>query len=62
MPSKARLNQTAPAEGTGTESIRNAGKEAIRKREFAHMRDAHLKQPDRAAEADDWSNAEEYRA
>ncbi len=41
--------------------IRQAVKEAIRKREFEHMREAYLRHPDAASEADDWTNAEEWR-
>jgi hypothetical protein len=42
--------------------IRKAVKEAIRRDEFAHIREAYMRQPDSAAEADDWSSAEEFRA
>ena len=57
------LNKIAPAaKRLRTEFIRRAVKEAIRKQEFERMREAYRRQPDSEAEADDWSNAEEYRA
>jgi predicted transcriptional regulator len=56
-----RLNQVAPsAKRQLTEFIRRAVKDAIRRQEFARMRAAYRRQPDSAAEADDWSSAEEF--
>ena len=56
------LDQVAPAaKRLRTEFIRRAVKDAIRKQEFARMREAYLRQPDSAADADDWSNADEFR-
>ena len=56
------LNQVAPAaKRQRTEFIRRAVKEAIRKCEFERMREAYRKQPDSAADADDWSNCEEFQ-
>ncbi len=44
-----------------SEFIRSAIKRAIREAEYERMRQAYAEQPDSEAEADDWSNAEEYR-
>ena len=56
------LNRIAPAaKRKRAEFIRQAVKEAIRKREYEQMRDAYLRKPDSAAEADDWSSAEEWK-
>jgi hypothetical protein len=44
------------------EFIRERVKRAIRKREYAAIREAYLRQPDSPADADDWSNAEEFLA
>ena len=41
--------------------IRQALQKAILESEEARTRTAYLTQPDSEAEADDWSNAEEYR-
>ena len=47
------LNHLAPAaKRKRTEFIRTAVKEAIRKREYADMREAYRKKPDSASEAD----------
>jgi len=55
------LNEVAPAaKRQRTEFIRRAVKEAIRKQEYARIREAYRKQPDSAAEADDWSTSEEF--
>jgi predicted transcriptional regulator len=55
------LNMVAPAaKRKRMEFIRAALKEAIRKREYADMREAYRKQPDSAAESDDWSNCEKF--
>jgi len=43
-----------------TEHIRTAVEGAIRKREYADMREAYRKQPDAASESDSWSNCEKY--
>ena len=57
------LDQVAPAaKRQRAEFIRQAIKEAIRKREYARIRDAYRKQPDSATEADDWSNCEDFEA
>jgi len=56
------LNAIAPAvKRKRAEFIRAAVKAAVRKQEYARMREAYLKQPDSAAEADDWSSAEEWK-
>ena len=56
------LNKIAPAaKRQRAEFIRQAVKDAIRKREYEQIREAYLKQPDSAADADDWSSAEEWR-
>lgn len=58
----ASLNRIAPvAKRQRAEFIRQAVKEAIRKREYEQIREAYLQQPDSEAEADDWSNAEEWK-
>jgi predicted transcriptional regulator len=57
------LKKIAPAaKRQRAEFIRQAVKEAIRKREYEQIREAYLKQPDSAADADDWSTAEEWKA
>jgi metal-responsive CopG/Arc/MetJ family transcriptional regulator len=57
------LNRIAPAaKRKRAEFIRDAVREAIRRREFEQIREAYLKQPDSAEDADDWSNAEEWNA
>ena len=43
------------------EFIRTAIRKAIREIEEERMRRAYLAQPDSGAEADDWSNAEEWK-
>lgn len=40
--------------------IRQAVKDAIRKREYDQIRQAYLLTPDSANDADNWSNAEEW--
>jgi predicted transcriptional regulator len=56
------LNEIAPAaKRQRAEFIRQAVKEAIRKREYERIREAYLRQPDSAAEADDWSSAEDWK-
>jgi predicted transcriptional regulator len=57
------LNHVAPAaKRRRTEFIRQAVKEAIRRQEYARIREAYRKQPDSVAEADDWSSREEFDA
>jgi predicted transcriptional regulator len=57
------LNEIAPAEKRQrAEFIRRALKEAIRRWEFEKMREAYRRQPDSAADADDWSNPEAFDA
>jgi hypothetical protein len=57
------LNKIAPAaKRQRAEFIRSAVKDAIRKREYEQIWEAYLRQPDSAAEADDWSSAEEWKA
>jgi hypothetical protein len=56
------LNKVAPAaKRQRAEFIRQAVKEAIRKREYEAIREAYLSQPDSGDEADDWANAEEWK-
>ncbi len=56
------LNKIAPAaKRQRAEFIRQAVKEAIRKREYQAIREAYMRQPDSAGEAEDWSNAEEWK-
>ena len=60
-PTFKALNRIAPAaKRQRAEFIRRAVKEAIRRREYAAMRDAYRKQPDVPSDADDWSNAEAF--
>lgn len=61
-PTLRSLNKIAPAaKRKRAEFIRQAVKEAIRKREYEQIREAYLRQPDAAADADDWSSAEEWK-
>ncbi len=56
------LDKIAPAaKRQRAEFIRQAVKDAIRKREYEQIREAYLKRPDSAADADDWSSAEEWK-
>ena len=56
------LDGIAPAaKGQRAEFIRQAVKEAIRRREYEQIREAYLRQPDSCSDADDWSNAEEWK-
>ena len=56
------LNKVAPAaKRQRAEFIRMAVKEAIRKREYEAIREAYLRHPDSPDDADDWSNAEEWK-
>ena len=57
------LNQVAPAaKRLRTEFIRQAVKEAIRRHDYAGIREAYRKQPDPVVDADDWSSCEEFEA
>jgi metal-responsive CopG/Arc/MetJ family transcriptional regulator len=57
------LDNIAPAaKRQRAEFIRQAVKEAIRRREYEQIREAYVRQPDSAADADDWSSAEEWKA
>jgi hypothetical protein len=50
------LNQVArAARRKRAEFVRLAVREAIRKAEFSRIREAYIRQPDSAAEADDWA-------
>jgi len=56
------LNKIAPAaKRKRGEFIRQAVKEAIRKTEYEQIRQAYIRQPDSAADADDWSSAEGWK-
>ena len=56
------LNRIAPAaKRLRTDFIRQAVKEAIRKREYERIREGYLRQPDSSADADDWSSAGEWK-
>jgi metal-responsive CopG/Arc/MetJ family transcriptional regulator len=56
------LNKIAPtAKRQRAEFIRQAVKDAIRKREYEAIREAYLRQTDSADDADDWSNADEWK-
>ena len=58
----AALNRlAAPDKRKRSEFIRQAIRKAIRQAEYKAMREAYRKQPDSAADADDWSTAEEYK-
>lgn len=50
-----------PRERRRSEFIRNALKRAIRQAEYNAMRKAYERLPDSETDADDWSNAEEYK-
>jgi metal-responsive CopG/Arc/MetJ family transcriptional regulator len=55
------LNRIAPAaKRKRAEFIRQAVKEAIRRREYEEIRKAYLQQPDSPDDADDWANADEW--
>jgi len=57
------LNKFAPvAKRQRAEFIRRAVREAIRRQEYEQIREAYIRQPDSAADADDWSSAEEWKA
>lgn len=62
QPTLEALNRVAPAvKRQRAEFIRLAVKDAIRKREYARIREGYKLQPDSAADADDWSSAEEWK-
>ena len=55
------MNRVAPAaKRQRAEFVRAAIRKAIREAEEERMRKAYLAQPDSEAEADDWSNPEEW--
>jgi predicted transcriptional regulator len=54
------LNQVSPA-GRKTEFIRQAIKQAIRREEYARIREGYRKQPDSTVDVDDWSRCEEFK-
>jgi metal-responsive CopG/Arc/MetJ family transcriptional regulator len=61
-PTLRALNRVAPAaKRQRAEFVRAAIRKAIRESEEERMRKAYLAQPDSEAEADDWSNAEEWK-
>ena len=56
------LNRVAPAaKRQRAEFVRSAIRKAIREAEEERMRKAYLAQPATEVEADDWSNAEEWK-
>jgi len=59
---KALERIAPPAKRKRTQFIREAVKSAIRRQEFARMREAYGKQPDSAEEADNWANCEKFEA
>lgn len=61
-PTYRALNRIAPAaKRQRAEFVRSAIRKAIREVEEERTRLAYLKQPDSEREADDWSNAEEWK-
>jgi metal-responsive CopG/Arc/MetJ family transcriptional regulator len=57
------LNKVAPAaKRQRAEFIRQALRDAVRKREYEAIREAYLRQPDSAEDADDWSNADHWKS
>jgi predicted transcriptional regulator len=61
-PTLRSLNKIAPvAKRQRAEFIRQAVKDAIRRREYEQIREAYIRQPDSAADADDWSSAGEWK-
>ncbi len=57
------LDRIAPAQKRQrAEFVRQAVKDAIRRREFEEIRKAYRLQPDAATDADDWSNAEAWNS
>ena len=62
-PTLQSLNKIAPvAKRQRAEFIRQAVKDAIRRREYEQIREAYIRQPDSPADADDWSSAGEWKA
>lgn len=56
------LNRVAaPGKRKRSEFVRQAIRRAIRQQEYRAIREAYRRQPDSAADADDWSTAEEYK-
>jgi metal-responsive CopG/Arc/MetJ family transcriptional regulator len=56
------LNKVAPAaKRQRAEFIRQALRDAIRKREYEAIREVYLRQPNLADDADDWSNADGWK-
>jgi metal-responsive CopG/Arc/MetJ family transcriptional regulator len=61
-PTLRALNRVAPAaKRQRAEFVRAAIRKAIRESEEERMRKAYLAQPDSEVEADEWSNAEEWK-
>ena len=57
------LNRIAPAaKRKRTEFVRRAVRDAIRRQEFARMREAYKALPDDSPDTNDWSNWEEFQA
>ena len=57
------LDRIAPArKRQRTEFVRQAVKDAIRRREFDQIREAYRLQPDVASDTYDWSNAEAWNS
>jgi Arc/MetJ-type ribon-helix-helix transcriptional regulator len=55
------LNKVAPAaKRQRAEFIRQAVRDALRKREYEAIREAYRRQPDSVDDADDWSNADAF--
>jgi predicted transcriptional regulator len=62
-PTYRALNRIAPAaKRQRAEFVRSAIRKAIREIEEERTRLAYLKQPDSEQDADDWSNAGEWKA
>ncbi len=58
-----RTAPSAPsAKGTRPQFIRDAVKAAIRKQEYAQMREAYRQHPDSASEAESWAGCEKFDA
>ena len=55
------LDRIAPAaKRQRAEFIRQAVKQAIRRREYEEINEAYARQPDTSEDADDWANAGEW--
>jgi metal-responsive CopG/Arc/MetJ family transcriptional regulator len=60
-PTLTALNRVAaPGKRQRSEFIRQAIRKAVRQAEYRAMREAYRKQPDSAADVDDWSIVEAY--